>query len=93
LTRTEFQLLYSLAANAGRVMVQEELLRRVWGPGYESDSALLHTTIARLRRKIETDASSPRYIQTRRGIGYVLVSSSSRPAVAPAAPRAEPLTA
>lgn len=72
LTRTEFQLLYNLAANAGRVMVQEELLRRVWGPGYESDSALLHTTIARLRRKLEADPSTPRYIQTRRGIGYVL---------------------
>ncbi len=74
LTRTEFQLLYSLAANAGRVMVQEELLRRVWGPGYESDSALLHTTIARLRRKLEADPAAPRYIQTRRGIGYVLVT-------------------
>lgn len=76
LTRTEFQLLHNLAANAGRVMVQEELLRRVWGPGYESDSALLHTTIARLRRKLEVDPAAPRYIQTRRGIGYVLQAGS-----------------
>lgn len=74
LTRTEFQLLHSLVANAGRVMVQEELLRRVWGPGYESDAALLHTTIARLRRKLEADPAAPRYIQTRRGIGYVLAT-------------------
>ncbi|MFN8639975.1 MAG: response regulator transcription factor [Dehalococcoidia bacterium] len=77
LTRTEFQLLHSLVANAGRVMVQEELLRRVWGPGYESDAALLHTTVARLRRKLEADPAAPRYIHTRRGIGYVLTAPTA----------------
>ena len=72
LTPTEYKLLAQLAANAGRVMVQEELLRRVWGPGYEGANELLHTAIRRLRVRIEDDPAAPRYIQTKRGIGYLL---------------------
>jgi DNA-binding response OmpR family regulator len=53
-------------------MIQDELLRRVWGVGYESQAELLHTTVRRLRRKIEADPSTPRHVLTRRGIGYLL---------------------
>jgi two-component system KDP operon response regulator KdpE len=72
LTPHEYKLLYHLARNPGRIMVQDELLRRVWGVGYESQAELLHTTVRRLRRKIEADPSSPRHLLTRRGIGYLL---------------------
>ncbi len=72
LTPSEYRLLEQLAQNAGRVMVQDELLRRVWGDGYQGASELLHTAIRRLRRKIEDDPASPRYVLTKRGIGYLL---------------------
>jgi len=71
----EFRLLAQLAANVGRVMVQDELLRQVWGPGYSGATALLQTAIRRLRRKIEDDPGSPQYIVTKRGVGYVFSKS------------------
>ncbi len=67
----EYRLLQQLAVNAGRVMFQDELLRRVWGPGYSGATALLQTAIRRLRRKIEDDPASPHYIVTKRGVGYL----------------------
>jgi len=72
LTPGEYRLLEQLAANAGRVMVQDALLRRVWGPAYSGETALLQTAIRRLRRKIEDDPASPRYVLTKRGVGYWL---------------------
>ena len=76
-TPQEYKLLYHLAQNAGRVLVQDELLRRVWGNGYESEPELLHTTVRRVRRKIEDNPSLPRYLLTRRGIGYLLTTAIS----------------
>jgi len=75
LSAGEYRLLAELATNAGRVMVQDELLVRVWGPEYSGASALLQTAIRRLRRKIENDPSSPLYVLTRRGVGYQLAKS------------------
>jgi len=70
LTPTEFGVLRLLTTNAGRVLVQDELLRQVWGPGYEGDGDLLRTTIGRLRQKIEPCVQRPAYILTERGVGY-----------------------
>jgi len=75
LSAGEYRLLAQLAANAGRVMVQDELLRRVWGPDYSGATALLQTAIGRLRRKIEDEPAAPRYILTKRGVGYLLAKS------------------
>jgi DNA-binding response OmpR family regulator len=77
LTPQEYKLLYHLARNPGRVMIQEELLRRVWGVGYESQAQLLHTTVRRLRTKIEADPAHPLHLLTKRGIGYVLAPPQS----------------
>ena len=73
LTATELKLLTALAENVGRVLVNDELLRRVWGPEFEGDGTLLRTTIGRLRRKLgdRTDAGSG-LIKNVRGIGYML---------------------
>lgn len=68
----EYRLLALLAANAGRVVVQEELLRRVWGEGFSGEAALLQTAIRRLRTKLEDDPAEPTYVLTKRGIGYWL---------------------
>ena len=72
LTRTEWRLLQELAANAGRVMLNEELLSRVWGPEYRSDFQYLRVWISRLRAKLEKKPSEPKIISTFPGIGYML---------------------
>jgi two-component system, OmpR family, response regulator VicR len=79
LTPHEYSLLYHLAQNAGRVLVHEELLRRVWGLGYEDQPEILHTTVRRLRRKLEDNPSAPRYVVTRRSIGYLLALIAPAP--------------
>ena len=71
LTPTEYRLLYELIRQAGRVLVPEYLLEKVWGIGYEGENRLLWQAVHRLRRKIEPDPRNPQYIQTRPGIGYV----------------------
>jgi two-component system KDP operon response regulator KdpE len=78
LTRREFKLLQFLATNAGRVILHEELVRRVWGPTYEEQTGILHSTVWRLRRKIEDDPHSPRLLQVRNGIGYLLATPHGR---------------
>jgi two-component system response regulator RegX3 len=66
----EFELLYVLIANAGRVMTRETLIDRVWGTDYYGDTKTLDVHIKRLRAKIEVDPANPIYIQTVRGLGY-----------------------
>jgi len=65
-------LLLALAHNAGRVLSYDELLRRVWGPGYEDSPANVKVYIRHLRRKIEPDPRQPRLIRTQWGVGYYL---------------------
>jgi DNA-binding response OmpR family regulator len=71
LTPTEYRLLRELVRQAGRVLVPEYLLEKVWGMGYEGENRLLWQAVHRLRRKIEPDPRNPQHIQTRPGIGYV----------------------
>lgn len=72
LTRTEWMLLQHLAANVGRVMLNSELLSKVWGPEYRDDVQYLRVWISRVRRKLEPDPSEPEIIKTMQGIGYIL---------------------
>jgi two-component system KDP operon response regulator KdpE len=72
LSRTEWQLLQQLCVNAGRVMLHEDLLSRTWGAEYRDDVQYLRVWISRLRQKLESDPSSPQYIRTVQGIGYIL---------------------
>jgi DNA-binding response OmpR family regulator len=72
LTRTEWLLLSQLANNAGRLMLYEELLTRVWGPEYRSDVQILRTWISRLRGKLESDPSHPKLIRTMPKTGYII---------------------
>lgn len=71
LTPIEYHLLLVLIEQAGRILVPDYLLERIWGPGCEEESHLLRQAIHRLRRKIEPDPQDPQYIQTRRGLGYL----------------------
>src|SRR6266550_4955946 len=74
LTPIEYRLLAYLAQNAGRVVTQDLLLEHVWGSEYLGESHMLQVNINRLRRKIETDPTHPRYILTKVGIGYLLAT-------------------
>jgi two-component system response regulator RegX3 len=66
----EFELLYVLIANAGRVMTRETLIDRVWGTDYYGDTKTLDVHIKRLRSKIEADPANPNQVVTIRGLGY-----------------------
>src|SRR5712691_11544164 len=74
LTPTEYRILSYLALNAGRVVTQDLLLEHVWGAEYVGESHMLQVNVNRLRRKLEEDATHPRYILTKVGIGYLLAT-------------------
>lgn len=73
LTRTEWMLLQHLASHPGKVMLNAELLSKVWGPEYRDDLQYLRVWVSRLRKKLETDPSKPTLIKTFQGIGYMFV--------------------
>lgn len=74
LTLREFELLKFLALNQGQVFTRETLLSKVWGYEYFGDLRAVDVTIRRLREKLEDDASKPRFINTKRGVGYYFLS-------------------
>jgi len=73
LTRTEFQILVTLAADPGRVFSRIQLLDAVQGEAFEGYERTIDSHVKNLRRKIELDSRQPRYIQTVIGVGYKLV--------------------
>jgi DNA-binding response OmpR family regulator len=70
LTPTELRLLLVLSGSPRQVFSRDQLLDLVWEHGYLGDSRLVDACVQRLRAKIETDTSQPRYVQTVRGFGY-----------------------
>lgn len=72
ITHREFALLHYMAKNRGQVVTRDHLLQAVWGFDYFGDARTVDVTIRRLREKIEDDPSSPQYIITRRGLGYMM---------------------
>ncbi len=73
LTPTEFALLRELATNRGKVLSHAHLLRRVWGPGYETETEYLRVYVRRLRAKLEKEGEAP-LIVTQARVGYRLAS-------------------
>lgn len=70
LTRTEFDLLHYFMQNVGKALPHRTILQAVWGPEYGDEAEYLRVYIGRLRRKIETDPTTPQYLKTEYGIGY-----------------------
>ncbi len=68
----QFDLLHTLAMEAGRVVPVDELLSRVWGPEYEGQPEVVYVHIRWLRERLENDPHEPRRILTIRGVGYKL---------------------
>lgn len=77
LSRKEFRLLACLVQSPGQVISHADLLRVVWGPGYERGTGHLALYIHYLRQKIEEDPSNPRYIRTRFRVGYYFCANSA----------------
>lgn len=73
LTPREFDLLYALARQPGRVFTREELLQRVWGRDFLGIDRVVDVHIGTLRRKLEDNPAAPLLIQTVRGVGYKFV--------------------
>lgn len=70
LTMKEFEVMKLLASNSGQVFTREQILKNVWGYDYYGDVRSVDVTIRRIREKIEDNTSEPKYIITKRGIGY-----------------------
>lgn len=75
-TATEYQVLYHLARNAGKVIPHEDLLTWVWGVEYRNELQYLRSYINSLRKKIEDNPAEPKAILGKHGVGYYLVADS-----------------
>lgn len=78
LTHREFELIHYLAQHAGQVMTREHLLQTVWGYDFFGDVRTVDVTVRRLREKIEDDPSQPKWLVTRRGVGYYVRSTEEK---------------
>ncbi len=70
LTRTEFDVLATLAARPGRVFSRQVLIEAVWGPGWVGDEHLVDVHVLHVRQKLGDTAEAQRYVRTVRGVGY-----------------------
>ena len=70
LSRTEFELLLTLARHPGIAFSRERLLERVWGPEFVGTERVVDVNIQMLRRKLGDDLEAPTFIETVRGFGY-----------------------
>ncbi len=86
LSPTEYKLLYELVTNAGRVVLHQDLLARVWGREYRDETEYLRVYIRYLRQKIEEDPSQPKLILTEPGVGYRFAAPADQPAEAAPVP-------
>jgi two-component system response regulator VicR len=78
LTVREFELVKFLALQHDQIFTREVLLEKVWGYEYFGDVRTVDVTIRRIREKIEKDSANPRYIMTKRGVGYYFCKNGKR---------------
>jgi two-component system, OmpR family, alkaline phosphatase synthesis response regulator PhoP len=70
LTATEFDVLWCLVKEQGRVLSREEILSRVWGAGHHGTLRTIDNFLLQLRSKLEKDSAEPEHLLTVRGVGY-----------------------
>lgn len=73
LTGREFELLELLVKNENKVYSREMLLETVWGKDYPGDVRTVDVHVRRLREKIESNPSEPKYVHTKWGVGYYYI--------------------
>jgi len=76
LTRIEWLLMLEFTRNAGKLLLYDDLLTKIWGPEFRDDIQILRTWVSRLRRKIEEDPDHPRLIRTVPKTGYMIDQQS-----------------
>lgn len=76
LTPTEYGLLQELVLNTGRILTHVYLLNKIWGPEYRRETEYLRVFVSRLRKKLEPDSRTPKYIITIAGVGYTFKSTA-----------------
>jgi two-component system KDP operon response regulator KdpE len=74
LTPTEYRLLTTFVAHAGKVLTHQMLLKEVWGPTDVNEVQYLRVYMAQLRHKLEADSTQPRFLLTEPGVGYRLAA-------------------
>ncbi len=72
LTVTEYNLLHQLMSHVGKALDRQTILNQVWGYDFLGETNIIEVYVRYLREKIEDSPSSPRYIQTIRGVGYIM---------------------
>ena len=75
LTLREFEVLKFLASQPEQVVTRETLLEKVWGYEYFGDIRTVDVTVRRIREKIEKDTSMPKFLMTKRGVGYYIATN------------------
>lgn len=70
LTPREWAILELLVRNPGRLITQQQMLAKIWGPGYGNETHYLRVYMGQLRRKLEADPARPRHLLTEAGMGY-----------------------
>lgn len=76
LTPTEWRFLQVLVGGRGALVTQADILRKVWGAGYEKETHYLRVHVANLRNKLEADPAHPKLLLTEPGLGYRLLCPS-----------------
>ena len=77
LTPLEYRVLECLARHLGSIVIQNQLVREVWGPERLGDTRSLRVCVKNLRNKLEPDPRKPRYLVTEAGLGYRLRADES----------------
>lgn len=77
LARKEFALLSLLAQQPGRLITQSQILQEIWGPSHGDDTHYLRIIVGKLRRKLNDNATNPRYIVTEPGVGLRFIGGSN----------------
>lgn len=75
LTPTEFKLLVALMEQPGKILSPDQLVRKVWGPQYATESDYVRRYIWYLRQKLEENPDEPRYIRNERNVGYYFAAN------------------
>lgn len=70
LTPREWAILQLLVRNPGRLITQQQMLKKIWGPAYSSETQYLRVYMGQLRRKLEADPARPKHLLTEAGMGY-----------------------
>ena len=90
LSRKEYELLYQLAAAAGRVLEREDIYQRVWGYTMVRGDRSVDVFVRKLRQKLERISPGWRYVHTHFGVGYRFAAEAADGAPAAPAPAAAP---